>query len=442
MYALLSSFYMVNKKQLKVLKDQNDILENDKATQNEVNDALTTITKEAKASITGDVDKDSLLVESATRARDSSLGAVTVKNAQNRGVTKMQQLFRDIAQEDDPKGTDPIVKKKLLKFDNVRLDQRYAANAALRSMSTLIIELQKTIVNTFEKDQKEASVGFGKQLSKAAIFRKFAEAVAVFDPNIDKKKVAKDVSRYLMNGDAAALDSFKAAVKGLEKEQEIVDNLIVGRGRLEGLKIYGKAKISDLGVILMKAAMAEDSKITEYKEGWFKALLKNPAHRGAMIDLNLDDGSGFLIYLPLKMSDPPQLIYGNTATYRGIENADKTIENQNKLELLEHLENPKDAKHPTASLVYAHVYNEGEVDLAFKKLPEGCEVKVNVVTDQDTTEPTTLVKKADKMEYKTLPKNGTAPDIVQLNANPCRWMDAATLKFVLNDRTKTKILND
>ncbi len=430
---------MAKKASTQILNDQIKILKNDESTPEQVNEAVKLITTTTANSVKGNLAKDILLVQHAVAARDNTLLAVAGHNKDNRLVTRLQELFRDIAVDDDPTGKDKVVQKKLLKFDNLRQDQRFRANTALRSMSGLIIQLQETIVHTFEKDKKGAAVGFTKKLTTSQIFKKYTEAVADLGGTIDKK----DVAKYLMMGDDAALTRIATQVKGLEKEKEIIDNLVVGRGRLQGLKVYGNVKISDLGVILMKAAMATEAVIPDYKEHWFTALQKNPAHRGAMIDLNLDDGSGFLIYLPKNMKDPPELLYGNTAKYHGIANPDKVIENQNKLDLLKYLENPKEASRPTASLVFAHVYEEDEIVLAFNKMPNGSEIKVNVLTDQSTTEPATLIKKSDKMEYKTSPSKGsTWPDINELNAKPCRWMDAATLNFILNKTTQTAILND
>ncbi len=418
---------MANSGNADILQPHLDVLKDPKATPEQVNAALQAIVSGTSAGVTGKLGEDIKLVQRVVGARNSTLETVAEENRRNRTVQELELLFRDPAQDEAEEGTNPAMNNRLKTFDTVRQEQRFNANAALREMGTLIIELQKTLVDTFEKDEEGAKEGYKTKLQQLKIIGNIVKVVKKLGCTVEKD----DVEKYLLHGDTQALANITDAVKGADKGTEIVNNLVEGRANFERFKVYGDVRISGLGKVMMKAALGTNIEVSDYKKLWFTELLSKPQYRGGMVDLNLDDGSGFLLYVPKDPKGAVEILYANTPPYR---------DSDDKIQLLKQLENPADPSRPTASLVYAHVYEEDEILDAFSKLPDGAEVQARVLTDSAKCLSATLVKTAGKLEYAKAPAG--APSIDELRKRPCRWMDAATINFVLSERVRTKILEN
>lgn len=398
---------------------------NDSKTTHATAEAVAGLIDVTKLSVTGSIGDDVKIINEAVRGRNKLLDRVTQENKINRKIMLMEGPIRAWAHDEITQN--PAALKGLQGFDGGRQEARFKANEGLRIMGRSLMELQGVLVTVLQNAKKGAANSITAEFARRKFVQKICAAAKEFNCPLPEA----EVEEYLLFGNEEVLSKIRIALVNARAPAHEVSEAIsiveLARSTITNFRVFLAMGKADLALAFMKATTATNIEVPDLKKGWFDAMLANSASHEAFVDLNVDDGTDCYLYVS-KNGEPNFVSMKQCDDY----------ENQDGVAVLRGLQDPQSYHLPTASLVYAHAYEESEILEAFSLLPEGGKVIVPVLcTNTKGTSyfaEANLIKQNNQLEYgaKKIPK--FAPDIAAIRNNPCRYINASKLYFQSNGR--------
>ncbi|MBI5793568.1 hypothetical protein HZA87_00565 [Candidatus Uhrbacteria bacterium] len=366
---------------------------------------------------------DTLPVSNAAgRANTKAHAFVADENKRNRDLQTLENVFWDFARDEIENENNAEMENELAAFNTVRLETRYEENKAFREFGKSMIEFQKAIVEMLEGSKNFSSKA--AQEKQKQIVTKMSDALVSIGCPVDEK----DLHGALIDGDAQALDRLKLAMKKLpdDDENRAIKMFTQAANLYKAVKALRDHKFAGLAELCARASTASDITLNNPKSGWMKELKEDPGCRNAFIDLNLDEGSDYYLYIDGK---------GEVTVI--LANVDKRYIAKNQKVHLSHLNDEKLLTTPTASVVFAHAYEENEIVAAFNALPDRGVVMMPVLLESQNafSDPLFFRKVSGQLEYQGKPPAG-APDIKDIRTNPCRWTNPMQLTFNVTESSR------